>query len=232
MRMLIMAMTICVVSLFENVVAGEISLDDGIYLEVLSATQRNSKLIPKECHGRHVEKPYHIVCLLVKLYSNKDENIVLKKLQETNVQSMLWASDAFVYRLKETYVSEFPEAWAEKSLTDDIVSEVFRRLKNGEKLAIETYGSLLLSADGEYAEFMDEQLYSLFKNDVDMVVEMWPEIKKFEDKIKLGTTPFYLESDAIISQYEKRCQTKEACRALIDFLVRKKASLREMNSAR
>ncbi len=69
-------------------------------------------------------------------------------------------------------------------LVDKYISELFALLVSDYSEATDRYFILLSHADGEYAEYMDEQLKTLFEEHQDMVLRQWSIIRNHKGGLK------------------------------------------------
>ena len=62
--------------------------------------------------------------------------------------------------------------------TDLYINELYRIVEKGSPRALGTYVRVYCAADGEYAEFMQDQMEKLFREHIEVVLRNWAEFKK------------------------------------------------------
>lgn len=106
--------------------------------------------------------------------------------------------------------------------TDFYIGELYRIVATGDSRALSAYMRLYCAADGEYAEFMQGQMETLFRHHIEVVLRNWTEFDKcsaflsnLQEELSMD------EKHAILNDARRYCGTYgSACRDLIQLFSR------------
>jgi hypothetical protein len=150
-------------------------------------------------------------CTLVRylLSDRKDIAAFLAAMPKTDRQlEAFWLMDS----ISGSGTMEFPALLAglpaPDGLADACIDELFALIKTGNAAAAERYLCIYDRANGEYGEYIDDQLEKLFREYPQRVVELWP---VFRTHLKeLEAVPDDIPRDAsqrIAAKYENLCES-------------------------
>ncbi len=101
------------------------------------------------------------------------------------------------------------------------VDEIFDLIKKGNATAADKYLFLYEDADGEFGEYMDDQLPKLFLNYPQRVLALWPVFKKYHKRLEM-MRGFTTEREAkrIAARYEGLCKAGDSrCSEITNIFV-------------
>lgn len=149
-------------------------------------------------------------CALVRylLSDRKEPDLFLAAMPETEDQRQaLW----FIEQISAGGTTETPTSLPGIALPDGLlfkfVNEIFDLMKKGNATAAEKYCFLYEDENGEFGEYMDDQLPKLFLGYPQQVLTLWPVLKKHRKRLEMlqGFTTDG-EKKRIAAKYEGLCQ--------------------------
>lgn len=150
-------------------------------------------------------------CALVRylLSDKKESSSFLAAMPENNEQrKALWMMEQISTGGTTETPTSLPGIPMPDGLLFKFVDEIFGLVKKGNATAAEKYLFLYEDADGEFGEYMDDQLPKLFLNYPQRVLALWPVFKKHYKRLEMmrGFTT-KREAKQIVSKYEGLCNT-------------------------
>ncbi|HLA74960.1 MAG TPA: hypothetical protein VJM76_03515 [Gammaproteobacteria bacterium] len=108
---------------------------------------------------------------------------------------ILWAADG-IMSYAQKHNEPLPSIFSVNGPANTFIDELFSLVIKNNRLAVDRYFNLKTYADGDYAEYMDDQLFKLFKQHPEIVVGQWNNIKNYK-KVISGFVD-YLDSSELI----------------------------------
>lgn len=129
----------------------------------------------------------------------------------------LWALDEIANRDEVR-----PELFRPDGPADSYISELFRIVQTGNTQALRAYMELYCHADGIYAEYMENELETLFCRHIEVVVRNWLEIKRCESALSnLRDELSINQKKAIVTNVQQYCSgNRPACQELTELFSR------------
>lgn len=150
-------------------------------------------------------------CALVKYLRSdrKESGPFLAAMPVNNEQrDALWMMELISTGGTTKMPTSFPGVPMPDGLLFKFVDEIFGLVKKGSATAAERYLFLLEDANGEFGEYMDDQLPKLFLSYPQQVLVLWPIFRKHRERLET-TRGFTTEATAnqIAAKYETLCKS-------------------------
>jgi hypothetical protein len=164
-------------------------------------------------------------CALVQyLLSDKKEPVsFLAAMPENDEQrKALWMMELISAGGTTETPTSLPGIRMPDGLLFKLVNETFDLVKKGNPTAAEKYLFLYEDADGEFGEYMNDQLPKLFLSYPRRVLALWPIFKKHSKRLEM-TRGFTRESEAkrIVAKYDGLCKAGDSrCTEIRNIFVR------------
>ena len=149
-------------------------------------------------------------CALVRylLSAKKESDSFLAAMPENEEQrKALWMMELISTGGTRETPTALPGIPMPNGLVFKFVDEIFDLVRKGNAAAAEKYLFLYDDADGEFGEYMDDQLPNLFLNYPQQVLALWPILKKNNKMLEwmrgFGTG---VKAKRIAAKYEKLCK--------------------------
>lgn len=144
--------------------------------------QKNIKALKTECSSCKPE--YNTICTLL-LYLAQDKKLAqlfLSKTPKTKEGvNWLWQWDAMIARKSDGKTDKFFSS----GFAARYIDEIYLLVEEFPEIALERLLLLYQYANGEYAEYLDDKLQLLFKDDPDLLFLQWQKINKFKKNLKV-----------------------------------------------
>ncbi len=153
-------------------------------------------------------------CALVRylLSDKKESGSFLAAMPETKDQrEALWMMDHISAGGTMETPTSLPGIRLPDGLLFKFVDEIFDLVRRGNATAAEKYLFLYEDADGEFGEYMDDQLPKLFLNYPQRVLALWPIFKKHYKRLEM-MRGFITENEAkrIVARYRGLCKANDS----------------------
>lgn len=165
------------------------------------------------------------VCVMSAYLRDRDA-VSLVKAMPADLKGItsLWQMDEILGDVPPSDPAEAPEVLRDKSFAGHIISRVDELVQLGDDLALSRFLSLLLRADGHYAEDLEERFARLLIQYPRVVLSRWSTVKKFAPRLHVGTTGFASQLDEVLKIYRSECKTLKIsagdCQEILRFLKR------------
>jgi hypothetical protein len=160
-------------------------------------------------------------CALVRylLSGKKDPDSFLAAMPATKQQrEALWLMEMISAGGTMETPTSLPGIRMPDGLLFKFVDEIFGLVKKGNETAAEKYLFLYDDADGEFGEYMDDQLPKLFLNYPQQVLALWPVFKKHHKRLEMMRG--FTTERRIVAKYKGLCKTGDSrCAEIRDIFV-------------
>src|SRR5208282_3652415 len=123
----------------------------------------------------------------------------------------LWNLDSMM--VSSTPQREITPECGPSGPVDSYLNELFSLIARGNIQALNRFVHLSHYADGEYAEYLADQMKNLLIQEPDFVLAQWPTIRQFRDIEEIGSEFSDSERSESEQKYRDRCATESrACK--------------------
>jgi hypothetical protein len=199
---------------------------DHTYVEFMKAVaqsyaKRDAEAV-KACCDTVKEDPVGFqFCALIRylLSDRKEPDSFLAAMPATKQQrEALWLMEMISAGGTMETPTSLPGIRMPDGLLFKFVDEIFGLVKKGNETAAEKYLFLYDDADGEFGEYMDDQLPKLFLNYPQQVLALWPVFKKHHKRLEMMRG--FTTERRIVAKYKGLCKTGDSrCAEIRDIFV-------------
>lgn len=116
-----------------------------------------------------------------------------------------WSLDAISTGRTTEVPTSLPGILLPDGLVDKYITELFSLAVKGNPEAVRRYVYLYEDADGDYAEFMDDQSAGLFRKHADLVLRDWALFRPLAKRVATDETISIDDYKTIVSNFRKLC---------------------------
>jgi hypothetical protein len=199
---------------------------DHTYVEFMKAVaqsyaQRDAEAVKTCCDTVKEDLVGFQFCALVRylLSDRKESSSFLAAMPGTDEErKALWLMEMISAGGTMETPTSLPGIRMPDGLLFRFVDEIFALVKKGNETAAEKYLFLYDDADGEFGEYMDDQLPKLFLNYPQQVLALWPVFKKHHKRLEMMRG--FTTEKRIVAKYKGLCKTGDnRCAEIRDILV-------------
>jgi hypothetical protein len=119
-----------------------------------------------------------------------------------------WNLDAIATHGEPEEPTSLPGIPLPDGLVEKYVSELFALVTSGNTAAIREYFYIYSNADGEYAEFMQDEVTLLFKDHPDLVLSKWPLFRPYGKKLGASEGVSREDYRSIAAKFRSLCESR------------------------
>jgi hypothetical protein len=199
---------------------------DHTYVEFMKAVaqsyaQRDAEAVKTCCDTVKEDLVGFQFCALVRylLSDRKESSSFLAAMPGTDEErKALWLMEMISTGGTTEAPTSLPGIRMPDGLLFKFVDEIFALVKKGNETAAEKYLFLYDDADGEFGEYMDDQLPKLFLNYPQQVLALWPVFKKHRKRLEMMRG--FTTEKRIVAKYKGLCKTGDSrCAEIRDILL-------------
>jgi hypothetical protein len=198
-----------------------------IYKMFFEYESKEYKSFDKCCVSRIDDGYFLFVCKLIAYYRTGNGDEFLRNIPvDRNGVGNLWQIDEIIFSDPNYSVNPHPKVFDQAPFSFLFLKAIHQLATKDNAKAINTLLSINLFAEGLYAEFMQDEILSLFENHADIVARNWQVFRKYKSTMFFETTNYQHKSESIIGKYEDLCERinvgSSVCKDIIEFLKEKK----------
>jgi hypothetical protein len=160
--------------------------------------------------AKHDPIARQMAALVWYLYNGRrDPASLIASLPHTKAQlTDFWNLDTIATHGEPEEPTSLPGIPLPDGLVEKYISELFALVTSGNTAAIREYFYIYSNADGDYAEFMQDQVTLLFKDHAELVLSNWPLFRPYGQK--LGASEGVSREDCrnIDARFHALCQNR------------------------